>query len=951
MDNLEKPQIKSGVDYSMRSKFEAAGFRTSENSVGEAVVVAPNITPEKRKAVVKKDNNFYKERRLREKEVTLLGDVVAETLKNIDKQLLANKERNHGGNGRRADGPALAEILKSIKKTDNSVYDNREARVAMKADMNSLMSGDIDSIFNKPGESRGDDALEQHKGVAGISSSEIILKKAEAIISEISKIAPLIETPRGKAMMAAYHDYVRALDMQALAADRLSKSPDDADAKDAYSSAQKEAETILENIEKLRLKQTVNEEQAPAADNVSTETNPAELATNSHATTMNELSPKQAELKFDEESIARFENEGGKIPSQATGDSWQEAAFTTYKKSTGGEQESAPTLESEASMLSSEEKIVGVPLAGQEGAFAKFELSAEARSGLTPEQIAAAEEAINKLAIAEEAVEKRALGKNMLGKLERVGQFWNKIPWYYKMSMSVGLIATSGVIGLTAAAWAGGGMRVLGGVGMFTSMEEKFKRSSEKKYGDEVPALEKAGDLVSAAAIAILTAVILPGAVRNLAVEFDVLAKMHNGIEKLTELFSGTHAESLAQAGSENLFAAGSFIQTAQEGDSVWKMAAAQLGAHGALTDLSPEQQTYLIDSVKDQIAGHPDQFGLTDVNAIQVGQGINFASILNNKDFMDSALASAKALNPEEIANISNYAGGPAIEAIPVPEGAPHGILEQAVSVGEVAPIPAVIKVEGLEGSFHNSPNGAISFVVNGELTSAQTLESEKIFNQGWKGRVWSAHTVDTTLKDTGYVARKAATIFQYEQFINYLEQHGAGLSQQADLLRNEVTRIVTDTEKTYGDVFKNVADVYPSNYSNVPTTGTLEQASAGTMPQQIVPENPEVLAFAKKGVHDYVNSVFGSKGIFGFGAVDGMKSPNWLDIANRPVDEIMNAQPNLVPLSGGLNVGIENNDTLARAQGMILKAIKDTGLHQASGETTENFLTRAAAAAYGKK
>ncbi len=73
------------------------------------------------------------------------------------------------------------------------------------------------------------------------------------------------------------------------------------------------------------------------------------------------------------------------------------------------------------------------------------------------------------------------------------------------------------------------------------------------------------------------------------------------------------------------------FIETAQKGDSIWKMAEDQLEKHYGekFSGLEEAQKTYLIDAIKDKIAENPENFGMNDVDDLKIGQEVDFSKAL----------------------------------------------------------------------------------------------------------------------------------------------------------------------------------------------------------------------------------------------------------------------------------------------------------------------------------
>ncbi|MDQ1284176.1 MAG: hypothetical protein QG620_524 [Patescibacteria group bacterium] len=97
-------------------------------------------------------------------------------------------------------------------------------------------------------------------------------------------------------------------------------------------------------------------------------------------------------------------------------------------------------------------------------------------------------------------------------------------------------------------------------------------------------------------------------------------------------------------------------VETAQKGDSVWKMIDRQLEERYGhnFTDLPVEQKTYIIDSFKDEVAKNPEQFSLKNIDKIKIGQKIDFAELFSDDQRVAGKFDIAKNLSPEEMENIA---------------------------------------------------------------------------------------------------------------------------------------------------------------------------------------------------------------------------------------------------------------------------------------------------------
>ena len=125
-------------------------------------------------------------------------------------------------------------------------------------------------------------------------------------------------------------------------------------------------------------------------------------------------------------------------------------------------------------------------------------------------------------------------------------------------------------------------------------------------------------------------------------------------------------------------------------------------------------------------------------------------------------------------------------------------------------------------------------------------------------------------------------------------------------------------------------------------------------TMPQEIAPTDQLVLTYADKQVHEHVNNLFGEKGRFGFGAIDGMNSPNWNDpqvgFADKTVAEIMGTKLEIFPSDDKKHFGIEDYAATNKMQGYLNLALAETGVSPFPEEKAIDYLKRASTITIGK-
>lgn len=553
---------------------------------------------------------------------------------------------------------------------------------------------------------------------------------------------------------------------------------------------------------------------------------------------------------------------------------------------------------------------------------------------MTPAQEALRAGVLEKLKKISDETERRAetIGDYAMNLVRKTGEAWNKFPLRYKVLVGTGMLASglgAAALGASTAVGAigavGVGMRAVGGAGMFVIFEHLLKNASEKS-GKERTSTEELRHTALAATLSILIATALPGIIRDIAVA-DITA----GQTPKPEITPGSPLET----GATPL--AASPIEIACAGDSIWSMTERHLTTTlgEKFTSLPIEQQTYLIDAIKDQIVAHPDQFGIENPDVIQVGQGIDFSVVTENTDFVNHTLLEAQNF---EMTDSS---------AQEVPHEQPQHPQKEALTFKD-----GVVTGGSLQVTFQYGPDGTVTGYSAKEISNfINHEEAQKLLNENWKEVVRANATPGTSGLDMSVVTNNANSIYQYEQVLHTLEQQGKGAGPEATFLKEQIEHFISDTEKQYGDVFNEQADGFKAT--------TIETTSASSSPVETPTQTPEgatqsspaeVATYTNERVHSFVNNLFGSKGFFGFGGVDGMKTANWADFAGRPALEVIEADSNIMPPAGALDVGMNNHDALTKMQGAINTIISETGVQPTQGESVEKFLNRAAASTFGK-
>ena len=91
---------------------------------------------------------------------------------------------------------------------------------------------------------------------------------------------------------------------------------------------------------------------------------------------------------------------------------------------------------------------------------------------------------------------------------------------------------------------------------------------------------------------------------------------------------------------------AAAHIEIAKAGDSVWSLT--DRFVTETFPNLSPEQKTWMVDSIKDTLAAHPELVGLKDINHLTAGAAINF----DNVGIDYAAIAGKATVLSQEVTN-----------------------------------------------------------------------------------------------------------------------------------------------------------------------------------------------------------------------------------------------------------------------------------------------------------
>jgi len=98
---------------------------------------------------------------------------------------------------------------------------------------------------------------------------------------------------------------------------------------------------------------------------------------------------------------------------------------------------------------------------------------------------------------------------------------------------------------------------------------------------------------------------------------------------------------------------------TVQKGDSVWKIAEKQLEEKygDKFLKLNDTQKIYVIDTIKDKVANHPEDYGLTNANELKIGQQLDLSKAFpTNQKQVDTLFEETTNLSETNTTNTSGY-------------------------------------------------------------------------------------------------------------------------------------------------------------------------------------------------------------------------------------------------------------------------------------------------------
>ena len=545
-----------------------------------------------------------------------------------------------------------------------------------------------------------------------------------------------------------------------------------------------------------------------------------------------------------------------------------------------------------------------------------------------------------------------------LGMVQRVAEKWNSIPWYYKLALSTGLVATGVVAGaVTPLLLTGAALRGMGGIGMLYSLKAGLEKEATKKSGAPLTEAEELRATVFASALSFVVAAALPTAFHNVIATplAEQLGKMH-GSHNETSLPQPTATIAPAHFSLE-------YVGIAETGDSRWSIAERAL-SEGPYKDqfklMTEEQRTYAIDAIKDKLTA-----GMTaeQANTLNVGDKIDFKEIFADKSFMDETFSGAQELSPEDITNIHNYTG-----EMSGTTGIAVSNEDMAKTSGTPVITPETPETPAPEQSpARFAPNDpAVLERVNKEIHT----DIDKLFGgfgvkDGMDSIDWKDREVGFANKAVSEVMNARPVAFPEDGARHFgVEDYNATEKMQEYLNTvmngTQIPPEAGETVKEYLERALAIATTEDMNevlreqefFAEHPVEDVLISGSTENTPlPEAVPTDPVVIEQTNNYIHGYINDLFGSKGFLGIGAKDGMDSIDWKDpkvgFKNIPAVDVMGTKPNAFPNDGVRRFGIMDYGATERMANFLKAVINETGVKPTVHETTENYLQRAGAIA----
>ncbi len=416
----------------------------------------------------------------------------------------------------------------------------------------------------------------------------------------------------------------------------------------------------------------------------------------------------------------------------------------------------------------------------------------------------------------------------------------------------------------------------------------------------------------------------------------------------------------------------GAKVFEVQKGDTVWKLVGDNIPKEyldGVAPDQKVYVIDALKDRLA---AMSPEQLraiGISsgNIDKLAIGDKINLSSVLEDKTLLEKVQGEAKGFVPQPPASLESVNVPSSLSELPpdakvvesVLKPTPEKILEKGV-----------FEANGVRGKFTYSPSGEVTGL-SYEGNSYGIGTPERVLNPNWRKEM-TLNPKFNPLKDKNFawdqVNLKAQGILMELRILNGLED---AQSPEAQYLRNSIQGTVERMEKQYGDIFKDIQEILPqAPLSELPpdaevapsVLGEVYRGPEGTLPApaEIVPSvlaqeasmaTAETLSASVEGyLKEDLDGLFGKKGFLGIGAQTGLESPHWngpAGFARVPAEYFVGTGSaeslETLKASTTANTGYGNEKATQKMTEYITNVRQATGIPIQAGEGVEDYIRRA--------
>jgi len=131
--------------------------------------------------------------------------------------------------------------------------------------------------------------------------------------------------------------------------------------------------------------------------------------------------------------------------------------------------------------------------------------------------------------------------------------------------------------------------------------------------------------------------------------------------------------------------------------------------------------------------------------------------------------------------------------------------------------------------------------------------------------------------------------------------------------------------------------------------TVGQIPESTQASpsMPQEIVPTNPQILAVANQTLLGDMDTLLSTPGLFGLGSKKGSESPHWKDhqvgFAKQSVESVLNMGRDSFPNDGGKHFGIEDPVATRKMKNYLMQVSQQAEMIADPGEKIADYIKRA--------